>query len=227
MTLRSSPAIVAALAAHLLACREAPRETPAPSNRFIRLPARTRQYTTIWNSGDVAAHSTRTTETWGPPAQVGRLSVRRVESREVRAGQPDRVTRMRVFVDRGAYGVYSTLNDDGTEERYDPPEVVIPAQPRVGQRWQGAHRKGALVIHRTCELVAFDGCPGGASVDCHLRIDQDTVHVVDHFCPDVGWIGEDASVFNARDRIATTTGAVIQDGVAVARSQRPRAPAGR
>lgn len=224
MTPRSPLAVVVTL---LLACREAPRETPAPSNPLIQLPRQTRQYTTIWNSGDPAAFSTRTTETWGPPARVGRLALRTVESREVRAGQPDRVTRMRVFVDRGAYGVYSTLNDDGTEDRYDPPEVVIPAQPRIGQRWQGDHRKSGLVIRRTCELQAFEGCPGGVSVDCHLRIDQDIVHVVEHFCPGVGWIGEDASVFNASERLATTTGAVIQDGVAVARSQRPRAPVGR
>ena len=215
------PPAVLAVALLALACRGKPPEPPTPSNPYLRLPRQTRQYTTIWNSGEPSAYATRTTETWGPATQVGRLAVRTIESREVQEGQPDRVERMKVFVDRGAFGLYSSTGANG-EERYDPPEVVMPAQPRVGQRWGGEHRHGGRVIRRTCELVVFEGCPRGLSADCHSRMEQATVHQVEHFCPGIGWIGEDASVFNARGRVATTIGAVIQDGEPVSRSLPPR-----
>ncbi len=213
---------VPAVALLALSCSKPPSEALVPSNPYLRLPRQTRQYTTIWHSNEPSAYPTRTTETWGPATQVGRLTVRTIESRETQDGQPDRVDHMKVFVDRGAFGIYSSTGANG-EERYDPPEVVMPAQPRVGQRWAGQHRHAGRVIRRTCELVAFAGCPRGLSADCHSQMEQVTVHQVEHFCPGIGWIGEDASVFNARGRVGTTIGAVIQDGEPTSRSlpQRP------
>ncbi len=214
---RRPPAILT-VALLALSCRNPAHEALVPANPYLRLPRQTRQYTTIWNSNEPSAYSTRTTETWGPETTVGRLTVRTIESRETQDGQPDHVERMKVFVDRGAFGFYSSIGANG-EERYDPPEVVLPAQPRAGQRWEGEHRHGRRVIRRTCELVAFGGCSRGLSADCHSRMQDGTVvHQVEHFCHGIGWIGEDASIFNARGRVGTTIGAVIQDGVRTSRA---------
>lgn len=210
----------------LASCSRAPVDAPTPTNRYLRLPRRTRQYTTVWNADSPAARSSRTTEAWGEPVTQGGLTLRTIESREVAAGQPDRVDRMRVFVDRGAFGFYATVGPDGTEDRYDPPQVVLPAQPRLGQRWAATHRTRAESVRRTCELIPFAGCPGGMSADCHSQRAELTTHVVEHFCPGVGWIGEDAAVFNTNGRYATAIGAVIVDGEPVARSQDRRAPLG-
>ena len=100
----------------------------------------------------------------------------------------------RVFYGPEGYGYIGTVRLDGTVETWDPPQIVLPPNPKVGDSWQAEHKKGASLSVRSCEIMAPEACEDGLVVVCESRRDGGVIVLRDHFCAGVGWSGFEALV---------------------------------
>lgn len=134
---------------------------------------------------------------------------------------------VRVFYGEDGYGFVGTVQPDGTLQRWDPVQVVLPPDPKVGQIWEATHRKGPSVSVRSCEILASQGCEGGMVSVCESKRDGGTIVLRDHFCPGTGWAGFEALVVAANQPpVRMWSEELERDGVAVPAFEREPIPEG-
>jgi hypothetical protein len=101
----------------------------------------------------------------------------------------------------GAQGNWGTWSSRvGGFSVYEPRQVVLPAQPTIGASWQSEHRLLSQISpvtrvsskSRRCVIEAWSRCADGITSRCVSDLASgQTVEIAAHFCPGVGWVGED------------------------------------
>lgn len=127
--------------------------------------------------------------TWGPPTVMDDRLVYDVVVEDMSLGRPVVIERTRHFYGPQGYGYLGTILDDGTLQRWDPPQVVLPPHPKVGDTWSATHTKGDRTSERSCELLASEICVDGLVSVCDSQLEGGRIVLRDHFCPGVGWSG--------------------------------------
>lgn len=72
---------------------------------------------------------------------------------------------------------------------WEPPLLVLPAEPAIGARWESGHQHGDVAVTRTCELLGSDLCPQGLVAVCEREQEAFRLVTRDHFCRGQGWSG--------------------------------------
>lgn len=132
-------------------------------------------------------------QVWTKLEPLGADDVYRIVETEERADGPFVRAVYEVYRGPSGFGYLATDNAAG-RVTWDPPEVIFPAAPKVGDRWTATHLKGARSIERSCEILASELCPEGLVSVCDATsiggdgLSSRTI-VREHLCPDVGWAG--------------------------------------
>ncbi|TNE90209.1 MAG: hypothetical protein EP330_09120 [Deltaproteobacteria bacterium] len=130
----------------------------------------------------------------------------------------------RVFYGPEGYGYLGTVMSDGKLEVWDPAQIVLPANPKVGDRWSAEHRKGSSLSSRSCEILPGEACGEGLVVVCESSRDGGTIILRDHFCPGIGWSGFEALVqAPGAPVVRMWSEGVVRDGKAAPSFQTPAA----
>ena len=148
-------------------------------------------YTRINVAGPIALPDVKIEERWDGPHLGGDVITYDVTTWDI-TGEERVLESVRHFYGKAGYGYLGTLDEAGELQAWTPPQIVLPADPSVGQSWGGTHRKGDATSARTCEILNSDYCAGGIVVVCDSRRDGATVVIRDHFCSDAGWGGFEA-----------------------------------
>lgn len=174
------------------------------------------RYTRANRAGPMPLPDVQILETWqGPTLQDG-LLLYDVETFDVSEGQPDWLETVRHFFGPDGYGYLGTRTEDGTLERWEPRQVVLPPNPEIGQTWTASHVKGDQVSERTCEIMASELCDGGLVSVCDSKRGGGRIVLRDHFCPGVGWSGFEAMVVaGSKPPVRMWSEGVTRDGVAL------------
>jgi hypothetical protein len=150
--------------------------------------------------GPVDLGSARVAQTWDGPETLEGRQVYTVQEVELDEGASVRA-RYRVFYGPEGFGYLGTYASSGEFLAYDPPEVVLPPDPRVGTAWSASHTHGDRAKVRTCEIMASTLCPPGLVVVCETQEEGARTIFRDHFCPGEGWVGFEA--MQIRDDVAS------------------------
>lgn len=173
---------------------------PKPSSPFpdvtearkLAPPPREVSYTRVNVAGPFDLPNVPIVETWEGPSFSDDQITYDVTATNASTGRVLDVTR--VVYGPGGYGYLGTVERDGTIQRWDPMQVVLPMGAKVGDSWEGEHRKGASLSIRSCEILEAKVCDRGLVVVCESKRDGGVVVLRDHFCPDLGWVGFEAMV---------------------------------
>ncbi len=158
-------------------------------------PPKTVEYTRVNVAGDVALPENRIREDWVGPALSDDLLTWDVTSTDITAGgRGQRLETVRHFVGKDGYGYLGTVDEAGALTAWEPRQVLLPPDPKVGDTWTAEHTKASSVSKRSCEILDSDYCPGGIVVVCDSRKDGGVIILRDHFCQGVGWGGFEALV---------------------------------
>lgn len=100
---------------------------------------------------------------------------------------------------------------------WSPPQVILPAQPVVGARWEQAHFKRGKWSRRQCELRADAAfCDDGIESRCYSEFESSAVVISEHYCKGLGWVGENAFArYVDGHRYSSFTYDLVVDGVAM------------
>lgn len=104
----------------------------------------------------------------------------------------------------------------GVWDWWSPPQVILPAEVAVGERWSELHQKRGATSRRSCELRAdVSFCDDGIESRCVTEFDGgDTVVLAQHYCRGLGWVGEDARARpDGNHTFSTFTYDLVVDGV--------------
>ena len=155
-------------------------------------------------------------ETWVGPEARGELTLYEVETVDATDGASDLLETVVVFYGPTGYGFLGTLDEDGSLVAWEPPQVVLPANPVVGETWSATHTKAGRVSERSCELMRAEHCEGGVVSVCESRREQSVVVLRDHFCPGQGWSGFEAlQQVGSQPPLRMWSQEVLRDGVAL------------
>ncbi len=195
----------------------------APPSGAEMMPAGTRQwapppnvieYTRVNRAGSLALPEVRVRNEWRGPELVDGHIHYDIASWDITSGSPTRIDVTRAFYGPEGFGWVGTLDEDGVLEPWEPKQLVLPAEPEVGDTWSATHEKGDIVSVRSCEILASDLCEGGLVSVCDSQRDDGRIVLRDHFCPGVGWSGFEALVVGAdRPDVRMWTRSVVRDGV--------------
>ncbi len=220
----SRAALVATLVALVGLVRAAVAAEPTPDPGAI----------TAWIRPFRVANYSRRTQFDDLPADIGRYRLTHLldateplrtlyvdcERRLDRHQKPDCVL---TFLGREGYGNAASLIK-GAWDWWSPPEVVLPATVAVGAEWRVDHQKSTGASERACRIVPDTAyCDDGIASECRTYFGsagktgvQGTVLLREHFCRDLGWVGEDATAQpDGQHRFATLTYDLVVDGVAM------------
>jgi len=183
---------------------------PTPLLRWAPPPSRIR-YARLGNAGAFDLPRVTLEERWqAPTLRDGRRTYRRV-TWQTAPGDPRIVED--ALVGYGPDGLVDLgLFTDSGFSPYDPPQVVLPAQPAVGATWSGTHTRGDRTSERSCSLVAC-----AEHRDCLVSVAEirrpDGVLVLrSHFVQGDGWSGYEALVqAPSRPTVRTWTEAVSRE----------------
>ncbi len=161
----------------------------------------------------------------GLPADVGHYIVSRAVERvepqrtlykecERRIDHKKKVACALTFAGLDGYGNAASWID-GRWDWFSPPQVVLPPTPTPGSTWDARHWKRGNASHRSCEVVDDSSfCDGGIASRCHTEFPASAVQIAQHFCPGIGWVGEDAfAQYEGGHVFSTFTFGVLLDGV--------------
>lgn len=124
--------------------------------------------------------------------------------------------RLRVFYGAEGYGYLGTLEESGALEPWTPPQMVLPPNPVVGEKWTMDHVKGERTSHRSCELARSEFCEGGVVSICDSEMKEGRVVLRDHFCPGVGHVGFEALVVRPEQpHLRMWSRNLVRDGIEV------------
>ena len=161
--------------------------------------------------------------TWSGPTVLDDLLVYDVVTQDLTLENPVVVERVRQFYGPAGYGYLGTLDEAGKLDAWQPPEIVLPPHPKVGDTWADVHRKSDRTIERSCEIMASNLCPGGIVSVCDSTMPDGRVILRDHFCPGIGWAGFEALVLkDGQPNVRMWSEDLARDGVAVGFDNGPK-----
>lgn len=162
------------------------------STRAIAPPPGVVTYTRVNVAGPFDLPDVQIREQWEGPALNGERVLYDVITDNAATGHQLEV--VRVFYGPEGYGYVGTIQPDGTLQRWDPAQIVLPPNAKIGDSWEGTHQKGPSLSVRSCEILASEGCEGGMVTVCESKRDGGRIVLRDHFCPGAGWSGFEALV---------------------------------
>lgn len=175
----------------LLGCPH-PGPLESPVARIWAPPPAEATYVRVAVAGPVDLPPVPFKVSWSVPTLVdGRVVVDVVEW-DMSGPEPEAREQIRHFYGPEGFGYLGTVDDSGALVRWDPPQVVLPPRPAVGDTWSATHTKGDRVSERTCEIQASSLCDDGLVSVCDSTFPEGRLILRDHFCPDVGWVGFEA-----------------------------------
>jgi hypothetical protein len=132
----------------------------------------------------------------------------------------DRVDCVLVFLGVDGFGNAASPISGVSPRQWDwwsPPQVILPAQPVVGARWEQAHFKRGKWSRRQCELRADAAfCDDGIESRCYSEFESSAVVISEHYCKGLGWVGENAFArYVDGHRYSSFTYDLVVDGVAM------------
>lgn len=103
----------------------------------------------------------------------------------------------------------------GEWEWWSPPQIILPPAPVAGAHWLAEHQKRGGSSRRECQILAdATFCDGGIESRCFSVFPASSVGISQHYCPGVGWVGQDAFArYEDGHQFATFTLDVTLDGV--------------
>ena len=155
-------------------------------------------------------------EEWQPPIVQGDNTLYDVKTYDTTDGNHDWMETVRVFYGPAGYGFFGTVDEDGDVERWEPAQVVLPANPAIGDTWTATHTKGNRSSERSCEIMPASHCAGGIVSVCESRREIGVVVLRDHFCPAQGWVGFEAlQSVGAQPPLRMWSETIARDGVPI------------
>ncbi|MCK6523955.1 hypothetical protein L6R49_21305 [Myxococcota bacterium] len=191
-------ALAALLSSSLVgACGERPpRSNAAPLTAAERLNALVSlgtevEYTEV-SAVNLSADRQRVAvvDRWSPPTVSGEVTLYEVTTTERGPDGAERV-RERARYELGPEG-WRLLGTEVSGRPYvafEPPQVVLPPDPKVGAFWTGTHRVGDTTRERSCSITPSSACEGGLVSDCVTAMGERAVKLQQHYCPGLGWVG--------------------------------------
>ncbi len=171
-----------------------PTSSEGPLNAELRAwhpPPKVVTYTRMNRAGPLPLPDVASRDEWvGPELEDGRL-VYVITTYDVREVQAEPLYKVKAFYGTEGFGYLGSWEGD-TYVAWEPPQVVLPSKPAVGQVWRAVHTKGAVQSERTCEILAGDVCEDGMVVVCDSKRDGGRIIMRDHFCPGIGWASFEA-----------------------------------
>jgi hypothetical protein len=128
-------------------------------------------------------------DTWGPATAGAGMTTWDVVTEEKTAEGWTRRSAARMFLGADGVGYLGNVEADGSFVAWNPPKVLLPPDPAVGDAWSATHHNGERMELRTCELAASDYCAGGLVAVCDVDRSVERLVFRDHYCKDVGWSG--------------------------------------
>jgi hypothetical protein len=139
-------------------------------------PPQVVEYDRINVAGPFSLPDVRIRDEWHGPVLHGEVLLYDIKTFDVTEEPPELLETVRHFFGPGGYGYIGTLDEEGTLEIWDPPQVVLPTSPSVGLAWSGTHKKGestsvrsrcanpsATVGGSSCETTSAPTLGGAAS----------------------------------------------------------------
>ncbi len=161
----------------------------------IAPPPQSVEYVRINVAAPIELPSNRIREQWDGPHLQGDLITYDVTALDITSDDRGlRLTGDRHWISAEGYGYLGTFDVDGVFTPWEPKQVLLPPDPKIGDTWTGTHTKADSVSVRTCEILASDYCAGGIVSVCDSRKDGGVIVLRDHFCPGIGWGGFEALV---------------------------------
>jgi hypothetical protein len=183
------------------------------------------EYDRINVAGPFSLPDVRIRDEWHGPVLDGEVLLYDIKTFDVTEEPPELLETVRHFFGPGGYGYIGTLDEEGTLEIWDPPQVVLPTSPSVGLAWSGTHKKGESTSVRSCEIMNSKFCEGGIVSVCESQRDGGRIILRDHFCPDAGWSGFEAMVLlGEKPPIRMWSEHVVRDGTALTEPESGETP---
>ena len=189
-----------------------PPPPQSPLERFAAPP-----HTVTWHEtmflGQIEAAAFTVRQDWSAPHTIGNRVVYDVTETQIDDGGERVREKLQMFYGPEGYGQFGEY-DKGNLAVFDPPEVVLPADPFLGEEWEQAHSLGAgEKVPRSCEIMASSLCPQGYVSVCDTTVKGHRAIMRDHFCPNVGWSGFETLILVDQGDMRIWTDHVVKDGV--------------
>lgn len=167
-------------------------DVPASLLRWAPPPRRVR-YARCGHAGAFELPRVTLEEHWSDPREEDGRVVYRRTTRQL-SGGPQKVVED-ALVGYGPDGLVDLgVFVNGALSRYEPPQVVLPADPVVGATWATEHRRGDRTSKRTVEVVASPTRKGGLLSVAEVRRPDGVLVLRTHFAEGEGWAGYEALV---------------------------------
>ena len=180
-----------------LACgRRGPNANDAPLSPAERLgalvsPATTVEYTEVTAVNLSADHQrVAVVDRWSAPTPTGDATLYEVTTMERgRDGEERLRERARYELGPEGWRLLGTEVNGRAYAAFEPPQVILPADPKVGAFWTASHRVGDATRERSCGITPSGACEGGLVSACVTTMGDRSVKLNQHFCPGLGWVG--------------------------------------
>lgn len=185
-----------------LACgRRGPNANDAPLTPAERLaalvsPASTVEYTEVTAVNLSADHQrVAVVDRWSAPTPTGDATLYEVTTMERgRDGEERLRERARYELGPEGWRLLGTEVNGRAYAAFEPPQVILPADPKVGAFWTASHRVGDATRERSCGITPSGACEGGLVSACVTTMGDRGVKLNQHFCPGLGWVGYSGEV---------------------------------
>lgn len=185
-----------------LACgRRGPNANDAPLSPAERLgalvsPASTVEYTEVTAVNLSADHQrVAVIDRWSPPTATGDTTLYEVTTTERgRDGEERLRERARYELGPEGWRLLGTEVNGRAYAAFEPPQVILPADPKVGAFWTASHRVGDATRERSCGITPSGACEGGLVSACVTTMGDRSVKLNQHCCPGLGWVGYSGEV---------------------------------
>ena len=165
--------------------------TPAERLSALVSPATTVEYTEVTSVNLSADHQrVAVIDRWSPATTTGDTTLYEVTTVERGPDGAER-PRERARYELGPEGwrLLGTEVNGRAYAAFEPPQVILPADPKVGAFWTNAHRVGDATRERSCGITPSGACEGGLVSACVTTMGDRSVKLNQHFCPGLGWVG--------------------------------------
>lgn len=165
--------------------------TPAERLSALVSPATTVEYTEVTSVNLSADHQrVAVIDRWSPATTTGDTTLYEVTTVERGPDGAER-PRERARYELGPEGwrLLGTEVNGRAYAAFEPPQVILPADPKVGAFWTNTHRVGDATRERSCGITPSGACEGGLVSACVTTMGDRSVKLNQHFCPGLGWVG--------------------------------------
>ncbi len=167
---------------------------PIPAALRHRAPPPLRvRYAQVGQAGPFPLPRKQLVEHWGQPWVEGDMVCFR---RVTKASGDDGQVLEDALVVYGPDGLLDAgiYNSEGTLERWDPPQCLLPAEPAPGMRWTATHQRGDRTSERAVELLRCADHPGCLVSQVETRRADGVMVLRMHFAEGVGYNGHEALI---------------------------------